>query len=164
MVEERVRGKIVKKPKVVIDYNIGKTSIDLSDQMISYSNPLSRSLKWYRKVALDGLLNIAVVSSFVLLNKVTCSNMSLTNFRTSLVEQLTKNENIVINPSIKHQLQKTGKSRFFMCYSQMSRETSTKYAQSHGLKYRLNVWHVIDIIVHYNINIYLMFYSKKPSI
>ncbi|CAI6369364.1 unnamed protein product [Macrosiphum euphorbiae] len=25
MIEERIRGKIVKKPKVVIDYNIGKT-------------------------------------------------------------------------------------------------------------------------------------------
>jgi len=45
MVEERVRGKIIKKPKVVIDYNIGKTSIDLSDQMITYSNPLRRTEK-----------------------------------------------------------------------------------------------------------------------
>jgi len=134
MVEERVRGKIVKKPKVVIDYNIGKTSIDLSDQMSSYSNPLRRSLKWYRKVALDGLLNIAVVNSLVLFNKVTCSNMSITNFRTSLVEQLTKKENIVINPSLKHQLQKTGKSRCFMCYSLMSSEKGRKYAQSHSTK------------------------------
>lgn len=45
VVENVVRGKIVKKPKVVIDYNTGKTPIDLSDQMCSYSNPLRRSTK-----------------------------------------------------------------------------------------------------------------------
>lgn len=36
IVEQHIKGKIIKKLKVVIDYNIGKTSIDLSDQMSSY--------------------------------------------------------------------------------------------------------------------------------
>lgn len=31
----QIRGKTVQKPKVVVDYNIGKSSIDLSDQMSS---------------------------------------------------------------------------------------------------------------------------------
>jgi len=135
MVEQHIKGKIIEKPKVVIDYNTGKASIDLSDQMSSYSNPLRRSLKWYRKVALDGLLNIAVVNSLVLFNKVVNSNMSITNFRTSLVEQLIKKKTIFINPpTIKHQLEKTGKSRCFICYSVMSSEKGRKYAQSHSLK------------------------------
>lgn len=49
----KIRGKTVQKPAVVVDYNIGKTSIDFSDQMTSYPNTLRRSQKWYRKVALD---------------------------------------------------------------------------------------------------------------
>jgi archaellin len=90
VVENVVRGKIVKKPKVVIDYNTGKTPIDFSDQMCSYSNSLRRSAKWYRKVALDALLNIAVVNSMVLFNRITSSKMSINDFRTSLVEHLIK--------------------------------------------------------------------------
>jgi len=86
VVKRHERGKIIKKPKVVIDYNVGKTSIDLSDQMSSYSNPFRCSLKWYKKVALDGLLNIGVVNSFVLFNTVTASNMSITDFRSSLID------------------------------------------------------------------------------
>lgn len=33
-------GKYIEKPKVVVDYNLGKSPIDLSDQLSSYSNPL----------------------------------------------------------------------------------------------------------------------------
>lgn len=66
MVEVFIRGKTIIKPRVVVDYNKGKSPIDLSDQMSSYSNPLRRSVKWYRKVILDTLLNISVVNSYVL--------------------------------------------------------------------------------------------------
>jgi len=55
---------------VVVDYNTGKSSIDLADQMASYSNPLRRSLKWYRKVAMDLILNISVVNASILFKKV----------------------------------------------------------------------------------------------
>jgi len=47
MVENYLKGNVIYKPKVVVDYNVGKTSIDLSDQMSSYSNPLRCSTKWY---------------------------------------------------------------------------------------------------------------------
>jgi len=79
------RGKYIEKPKVVIDYNLGKSPIDLSDQLSSYSNPLRRSIKWYKKVVLDSLLNIGVVNSLVLFNKVTNSKMTITTFQTILV-------------------------------------------------------------------------------
>ncbi|KAI4464043.1 piggybac transposable element-derived protein 4 [Holotrichia oblita] len=39
----------VLKHKAVVDYNFGKASIDLSDQLASYGTALRRSLKWYRK-------------------------------------------------------------------------------------------------------------------
>jgi len=137
VVENVVRGKIVKKPKVVIDYNTGKTPIDLSDQMCSYSNPLRRSTKWYRKVALDALFNIAVVNSMVLFNRITSSKMLVTGFRTSLVEQLIKKETVDVDNSlqtIKHQLEVVGKSRCYMCYSIMSQSKGRNHAQSHSTK------------------------------
>lgn len=41
------------KPKMVVDYNLGKSSVDLSDQMIAYSSPLRKTLKWYKKLAIE---------------------------------------------------------------------------------------------------------------
>lgn len=67
------------KTYVVLDYNLGEISIDLSDQMSSYSNPLRRSQKWYKKVSLDAPLYISVVNSIV-----------GSKLRSKLVEQLIK--------------------------------------------------------------------------
>lgn len=133
MIETRVKGKIINKPKVVVDYNAGKTSIDLSDQMSSYSNPLRRSTKWYRKVALDSILNIAVINSLILYNAVNSSKLSVTNFRAALVEQLILKETIIIpkNLELKHQLEVAGKSRCFKYYANMSLDKGRAYAQSH---------------------------------
>lgn len=38
-------GKVISKPGVILDYNKGKSLIDLSDQMSSYHSPLRRTLK-----------------------------------------------------------------------------------------------------------------------
>lgn len=90
--------KVIQKPLTVIEYNKGKGSIDLADQKSSYGNPLRRSLKWYRKVLVDTLLNISVVNASHIFNSVTESKMSITNFRFCLVESLIKNNNIVHSP------------------------------------------------------------------
>lgn len=114
MVEMSVRGKTIMKPKVVVDFNKGKSPIDLSDQMCSYSNPLRRSVKWYRKVVLDTLLNIAVVNAHVLYTQVTNNKISITEFRTRLVENLiVKNIEPIINQmtTTKHRLVKSSKGR-----------------------------------------------------
>lgn len=138
MVEKNIRGKTIKKPKVVYDYNTGKSPIDLSDQMSSYSNPLRRSVKWYRKVVLDTLLNVAVVNAFVLYTQVTKpERMSITTFRTILVEKLIKlNDEPMYNttPSIEHKLEKVTKSRCFKCYAKMVSSKGRKFAQSHSKK------------------------------
>lgn len=86
--------------------------------MAAYSNPLRRSLKWYRKVALNVLLKINVVNACVLFKKVARSNISITDFRASLVERLTKKEVLQLqnNPDLKHGLEKVGRSRCFKCY------------------------------------------------
>lgn len=78
------------KPKIIIDYNKGKTAIDLSDQMSAYSSPLRRSLKWYRKLVFDLLLNTAVVNALHMFQNVTGRKMSITIFRKQLVDALTR--------------------------------------------------------------------------
>lgn len=56
MVDVVKRNTISQKPETILMYNKGKGCIDLSDQKASYSNPLFRSMKWYRKVLTDILL------------------------------------------------------------------------------------------------------------
>lgn len=41
----------IMKPKVIIYYNNGKAGIDSSDQLLSYSTPVRKSIHWYHKVA-----------------------------------------------------------------------------------------------------------------
>jgi archaellin len=66
MVTIKKSNKEKTKPKMVVDYNLGKASVDLSDQMISYSSPLRKTVKWYRKLAVELLLNTCVLNSLVL--------------------------------------------------------------------------------------------------
>jgi hypothetical protein len=53
------RGKEVVKPKMVTDYNDGKASINLSAQFASYGSCLRKTVKWYRKVAVELILGTA---------------------------------------------------------------------------------------------------------
>ena len=47
------RGNIVIKLKVIVDYNEGKSYVDISDQMASYCSPLRKSVKWYKKIVFN---------------------------------------------------------------------------------------------------------------
>jgi len=73
------------KPEVVLDYNRGKSFIDLSDQMASYGSPLRKSLKWYRKVVFELLLNTSVVNALCLFQKTTATRIKITDFRSNLI-------------------------------------------------------------------------------
>ncbi|CAG5000697.1 unnamed protein product [Parnassius apollo] len=39
-------GRAIKKPKIILAYNEAKSSVDMSDQMTSYSSPLRKTVKW----------------------------------------------------------------------------------------------------------------------
>ncbi|XP_025410717.1 piggyBac transposable element-derived protein 4-like [Sipha flava] len=124
-----------KKPVTVIEYNKGKASIDLADQKASYGNPLRRSLKWYRKVLVDILLNVSVVNASYIFNIVTESKMSITHFRYCLVESLIKKNEIVHSPlAEKHELVPVNRGRCYKCYIKTSADKGRKFAQSHSLK------------------------------
>lgn len=64
---------------------MGKSYIDRSDQMASYSSPLKRSLKWYRKIAFDILLSTSVVNALSLFKSVTKNNVKITFFKEEII-------------------------------------------------------------------------------
>ena len=58
-------SKATEKPLAVMAYNRGKGSIGISDQMASYVTALRKGVKWYRKLAIELLLGMAVVNAWV---------------------------------------------------------------------------------------------------
>lgn len=82
------RGIETIKPKIVIDYNKAKAAVDLSDQMSAYSSPLRKTLKWYKKLGIELLLNTAVVNARALYQYTTNKKISVVDFRRLLAKQL----------------------------------------------------------------------------
>lgn len=76
------------KPDVVQNYNTGKSFIDLSDQLSSYHLIHRRSLKWYRKIAFDIMLNTAVVNGLSVYMSTTRKKMSITDFRKHIIGKM----------------------------------------------------------------------------
>ncbi|CAG4960467.1 unnamed protein product [Parnassius apollo] len=74
------RGQSKRKPQIVVDYNKAKSAVDLSDQMTAYSSPLRKTVKWYRKLACELLLNTAMVNAMVLYKQTTKKNISVVQF------------------------------------------------------------------------------------
>lgn len=131
------RGGTVQKPKVVIDYNNGKSYIDRSDQMGSYANPLRRSLKWYRKVAFDILLSTCVVNALSLFQTATTNKMSVTEFKEYIVKMLVRKQLVdpIVLPATSnscpsHILIKFKRGRCSLCYKNISETEGRKAAQN----------------------------------
>ncbi|XP_015189681.1 PREDICTED: piggyBac transposable element-derived protein 4-like [Polistes dominula] len=58
------RGRPTKmKPLAISEYNIGKSGIDRSDQMVSYATNIRKTIKWYRKLAIYLLLGTTIVNA-----------------------------------------------------------------------------------------------------
>lgn len=83
------KGKEITEPKMILDYNNSKGSVDLSDQMGAYSSPLRKTVKWYRKLGIELLLNTAIVNAWIMYTKTKTTKMPIVEFRKSLVENLT---------------------------------------------------------------------------
>ena len=90
MSEEKTRKGIKVRPKMITYYNKSKKSTDLSDQMASYGSPLRKSIKWYRKLAFELLLNTALVNSYIIYKEVKNVDISITKFRELIVCYLIK--------------------------------------------------------------------------
>lgn len=82
------RGRVVEKPADVEQYNSGKFSIDMSDQMASYGKALRRCTKWYRKVIIELIWGTMIVNSHLLYNTNTGQNVPIKKFREEIILSL----------------------------------------------------------------------------
>lgn len=82
------KGRTVTKPKIIFAYNEAKSSVDMSDQMSSYSSPLRKTVKWYKKLGVELILNTALVNSWIMYKENKNTNQSIVQFRRQLVEYL----------------------------------------------------------------------------
>lgn len=134
IIEIQKRNKIIKKPLVVEDYNTGKSYIDRSDQMSSYSTPLKKTIKWYKKVAFDILLSTSSVNALSLFKSVTKNkSMTITTFKEEIIKQLLYKPNVPqpISPGLKHSLVTTRQKRMCKpCYAQKSENLGRLEAQN----------------------------------
>lgn len=89
-VEITKRGKVVRKPQIVIEYNKTKGGLDLADQMSSYSTPLRKSIRWYKKIGIDMLLNIALTNAHILYQSVNKKKIKMTDFRIAILKSKTR--------------------------------------------------------------------------
>ncbi|CAK1553810.1 unnamed protein product [Leptosia nina] len=104
-------NKITMKPSIVVDYNRAKGAVDLADQMAAYQSPLRKSLKWYKKLAFDLILNIAMVNAFVLYKSVTNKPITIVDYRKEILKSFLVKPTLANVPSErttrrKHVLQK----------------------------------------------------------
>lgn len=78
----------VMKPDVVLDYNINKTGVDHSDQLMSYYPFDRKSMKWWKKVFFH-LVVMGVVNSFIIYKQSReNNNCHLADFIRNLAKQL----------------------------------------------------------------------------
>lgn len=126
MVEVPTKRGNVLKPSTIVDYNTAKGFIDISDQKASYSSPVRRGIKWYRKIIVELLTNTVLVNALVVFKEVTGKNMSVTEFRENIVCALL---NVVSQPKdnnkVQHSIEeKQSRGRCSNCYK--------KYAEREG--------------------------------
>ncbi|KAI4456180.1 hypothetical protein MML48_8g00008220 [Holotrichia oblita] len=92
MVNAAKRGQAIFKPKMVFEYNKCKAFIDLSIDIKAYNTSLRRSLKWYRKLALELLPGRTLVNAHIAHQKIANEKLSISKFTEEVVKGLLKDE------------------------------------------------------------------------
>lgn len=138
------RGKIISKPQIIVDYNKGKGAVDLSDQMTAYSSPLRKSVRWYKKLAIDFILNTSIVNALTLYQAVTKKKIQIIEFRKRVLKHLCQTDEVAVpiqRPKrLKHKLaKKEGQIRTVrrtcqQCYKLNTATMSAKEAKNKSKK------------------------------
>jgi hypothetical protein len=127
------RGQKLFKPKMIMDYNKAKGFVDISDLRSSYHSPLRRSLKWYRKVAFEILLNTSLLNALTLFNTVTGNKMGVVEFRENIIQVLLMKANIPMIPKSTggeiHKIVNSKRGRCSNCYFEMVQQGGREHAQ-----------------------------------
>ena len=84
------RQRATEKPIAILAYNKGKSGIEKSNQMASCATSLRKGLKWYRKLAIELLLRVAVVNAWTLYGKASQKKIKIRSFKKELADSLLK--------------------------------------------------------------------------
>lgn len=133
---EGPKGKL--KPDLVFDYNNIKKGVDISDQLGSYYNVSRKTLKWYRKIALELICSTLIVNAFFIHKRWGNKKYDLLKFRELVIDGLLENVNVEETPVKKtsHFLEKFSKSarnyrkRCQGCYKRHTLRRGREYASS----------------------------------
>lgn len=133
-------GNIRHKPQIVVAYNQGKSAVDLSDQLTAYQSPLRKTVKWYRKLAIEIILNTAMVNAWVMYREVSKENIKLLEFRKKVTYKLCESRptEILLEPTQKEKRKRHeigtkpyNKRRPCMkCYEKVKSESGWKIARN----------------------------------
>lgn len=138
-----VKGRASIKPALIVDYNDNKSPVDISDQMTAYYSPLRKTLKWYRKLAFELLLNMAVVNASVLYNTKSNNPISILEYRKKLIlylcnignDSYTEEDDHVPRCRKRHELQKDSRkpakrNRCKSCYAKCVKDHNSQIARN----------------------------------
>ena len=92
------RGEVRMKPNIVRDYNNGMSGIDRSDQMMSYYQGLSKSIRCYKKIGFH-FIEMFLHNAFHLYQQANQqSKMRLIAFRTEIIKHFLDQEKLSEQP------------------------------------------------------------------
>lgn len=125
------------KPNLVFDYNNAKKGVDLSDQMASYYSCLRKTVKWYRKIAIQLLYGAAIVNAYYIHKTWGSGQMSTLEFREKIIDKLLTTEEMSIrqlkdsNPHFMNRypgIARNVRKRCKECYRKLSERVGTVIA------------------------------------
>lgn len=137
MIEVKTRRGPIRKPSTIVEYNAAKAFVDMSDQKAAYNSSVRRSVKWYRKVAIELLTNTAIVNAHVLYKYITRKIISITSFREKLVLSLLNLRAPAPAPdqAVRHSItQKENRGRCTLCYKHFSEREGRQSAMKNAKK------------------------------
>ncbi|KAJ8930478.1 hypothetical protein NQ314_016705 [Rhamnusium bicolor] len=82
----------IRKSIAIVEYNVGKEGVDISDQMASYFSPLRKTIWWYHKAVFELLLNTAVVNSFIMFKKLKPEKHNISQFKEQIILAMLAND------------------------------------------------------------------------
>ncbi|XP_053457867.1 zinc finger protein with KRAB and SCAN domains 8 isoform X2 [Nycticebus coucang] len=126
---------VVEKPHMFVGYN-SKTFIGFSDQLKSYSCSLRHGIKWFRKLAIELITELALVNSLVLYRLVNKKKISITKFKEQVCLKLLQTDETRIavpflpSPTVTCSLTNMGSARrrCTVCYEKTQAEKGREYA------------------------------------
>lgn len=80
-------GENVLKPVAILDYNKNMGSVDRSDMMLSTTETVRKSVKWYKKTFFH-LFDLAVLNASILYRELTKKDYPVKEFQINLIKQL----------------------------------------------------------------------------